>query len=89
VAIWERGVLTFPSSPEDAAPVRLPLTARAALIVAAYQGRGDVLSRLASTHDALAAAERETRALLQFLGLFTRYDVEPVSAPGAPLSIAS
>jgi hypothetical protein len=89
VAIWEGGALTFPSPAEDTVPIRLPLTARAALLVTAYQGREEAFARLAGARDALAAAERETHATLQFLALFTRYDVEALSAPQTPLSIAS
>ena len=87
ISIWEQGARAFPPT-LPGARARLPLTAQAALLVAAYRGREETFARIANARDAVATAERHIDAALHFLALFTRYDTETDDAPGGRLSIA-
>ena len=88
IAIWEQGVRTFPLSPGAALTGSLPQSAHAALLVAAYEGRDQALTRTSSAREALEVAAQHMDAALHFLALFTRYDVASGDSGPAASSVA-
>jgi hypothetical protein len=91
IAIWEQGFLVYPPRATGAPTyVRLPIAAKASLLVAAHREREGAAEDLEEARGKLAVLEQHGYAVMRFLARFVQYDdVLGGGGPGRRLHVIS